>query len=493
MSHNRILLFSKKQDGKKNRRRGHRPLLLADAVRPERARRLSRRVNLTLPTPRVPASFVLQTGFALVAGWLLLLGSVSAPTTETLAANTPTEERAALEAQLQELESQIGEYQDQIKQYEKQGKTLKGEINRLNAQIAKTNLQIRAVNLTLSQLTKKIGTTEEEIKGTEASIAANEAALGELVRQLYQAEDATFVEVFLRNPTLSDFFNELNALSVLQLNLQNSIARVRGLKDELELERDELLLARSDVEASRIFQEAQRVEAARVKDQKDDLLSITKGQESKYQDLLTKTKEDAAKIRNRLFELLGGGELTFEEAYAYAKLAGDATGVRPAFILAILDRESALGQNVGRCKYNQIISSTGKPAMHPTRDVPPFLEITAKLGLNPESVVVSCPNKDGTYGGAMGPAQFIPSTWKGYEKAVAGVTGRSPASPWNNGDAFVAAALYLKDSGAASSERNAAAKYYCGGNWRRSVCTNVYGAKVVDRAAQFQKDIDIIS
>ncbi|MBI2594827.1 MAG: lytic murein transglycosylase [Candidatus Colwellbacteria bacterium] len=132
------------------------------------------------------------------------------------------------------------------------------------------------------------------------------------------------------------------------------------------------------------------------------------------------------------------------------------------------------------------------PPLSSRDDVTPFLKITAELGLNPDTTLVSCPNTDGAYGGAMGPAQFIPTTWMAYKDKVAAITGNSPASPWRNIDAFVAAGLYLKGAGAGSSELNAAARYYCGSNWNRYVCTQVYGKAVVDRAVQFEQDIQVL-
>lgn len=414
---------------------------------------------------------------------------------ESLAAGSQHEEREALENRLSDLEGQIDDYESAIKQYQRQGKTLKNEIKQFSAKIAKLNLQLQAVNITLDKLDKEIETTESNINNTESTIEFNKSALSDGVRQLYENESISLVEVLLMHERLSDFFGNLNSLTSIQDNLRLAIQKISSLRDILLDQKDQLGVERADAAELQVFRVSQKSSLENAKQEKNNLLDSTKGQESRFQDLLKETRKTAAQIRSRIFELLGGGELSFNQAYEFARFAEKATGVRAALILSVLDKESALGQNVGRCKYNEINSRTGKPVMNPTRDRSLFLEITASLGINPESILVSCPNRDGTYGGAMGPAQFIPSTWSIYKDRVAEMTGNNPPSPWRHGDAFLATALYLKDAGAANAslaqERKAAAKYYAGKRWQNYLWT--YGERVVSKAEALQKDIDILS
>lgn len=443
--------------------------------------------------------------FIIFAGLLSTVQiGVLAQTAEEPSPAVTAEERAALETELKELERQITEYQQTVQEYRKQGNTLKNEINALNAKISQLNLKIKAINLELERLSVEIVETQKNINRTENDISVHKDALGRAIRELYEADNQTTIEILLANNKLSDFFGNLQNITLVQSNLRASLNEVVRLRELLLEQKTELALERDDVENLKAFQESQKRGVVTTQNQKNELLTTTKGKESEYQKLVEEKQATAAEIRKRIFRLLGGGELTFEEAYQYARLAEQATGVRAALTLAILDRESLFGKNVGRCSYTT--------AMHPTRDAPYFLDLLDRLGLDPNSefAKVSCPiASHGSYGGAMGPAQFIPSTWKLYESKIAAITGNNPPNPWNNADAFAATAIYMKDLLESSSckdyasanqnvvpyrtllERCAAAKYYSGGRWY--TYRFWYGDPVVVKANEFEKDINILT
>jgi membrane-bound lytic murein transglycosylase B len=133
--------------------------------------------------------------------------------------------------------------------------------------------------------------------------------------------------------------------------------------------------------------------------------------------------------------------------------------------------------------------------MSPSRDTGPFQSIVSALGLDPYKTVVSCPQSVG-WGGAMGPAQFIPSTWELFASRIANALNETSTNPWNPQDAFMASSLYLTDLGAINGsytgEKNAACKYYSGRSCSSSSLVNSYGLQVLAKASDIQLSINFL-
>ena len=435
---------------------------------------------------------------------ILLIAALVLPNFQGLAL-TPQEERESLEEELKKLEEQIAQYQEDISKTEEEKKTLQNQIYILRKQIEKLDLQIYQSNIVIKDLTYQVADTEESITKTSDKIYETKGKLADILQLIYEEDQKSLLEILLSEAKLSDFFNDLMALETLNNKNQELLEEIKSLKVSLENQKQSLDEEKTNLESAVKIKTLQKQESEYSQQQKDYFLRLT---EAEYQESLEKketAEKQAAEIRARIFELIGVPEApTFGEALDIAKYVENLTGVRPALLLAVLTQESNIGKNVGQCYLKDsstgegVVAYNGKEVsnvMKPSRDVPHFLTITAELGRDPYNTPVSCPMSYG-WGGAMGPAQFIPSTWMVYKDKVAAITGKA-ADPWNIKDAFLAAALYLKDYGAANQTYNSewkAAMIYFSGTSRRTSYNGYgfYGDSVMSIATQLQKDIDTI-
>ncbi len=472
-------------------------------------RKLSKKRNIFWPKKYFKTVIILFLCFVNIP---LFKSFVSAPInnsaflSQTVSAISDQEREKSkqeLEKQLAEIEKQIELYQDNILNTQKQAKSLKREIYILENKIKKLNLQIKATQLTLSRLNQEIQIQEQSISLKELEISQEKKLLADFLENLYEKETQSLLEITLKNNSLSEFFDEINSMMVIQERIKESLEELKKLKQSLEQRKKELLEQKMQTVSLSNIQSLQKKTLAQKQQEKDSLLKKTKGKESVYKQLLKKSKQTAAEIRSRLYELMGiNNPITFGDALKFADFASQATGVRKALILAVITQESELGKNIGTCnRRGDPPSKSWKKVMKPTRDQVPFQTIVKELNeagyhMNIDELPVSCPmrSRSGGYigwGGAMGPAQFLPSTWMLYKPLIEKITHHHPASPWNVEDAFVATALLLKDNGAAKgtwkAEWRAAMKYFAGSVKLRF---RFYGDNVMALAAKYQKDID---
>ena len=412
----------------------------------------------------------------------------------------PTEERKALEEELKKLEEQIDQYEKDIDRTEAEKKTLNNQISVLRKKINKLNLQIKESNVMIKDIGIQITDTKGSIEKTSLKIDDSQTKLKQILRTIYEEDQKSGIEILLSSNELSDFFDNLMYLESLGLKNTELLVDIKELKVSLEGQKESLDAERGDLEKVVKMQTAQKQESEKIKKETDYFLQLTEKEYKKYLEEKEVTQKKANEIRSRIFELIGVPQApTFGEAYEMAKEIEKITGVRPAFLLAILTQESNIGKNVGQCYLkdpktgNGIVIRTGKDVskvMKPSRDVPPFLQIAKESGRDPYNTPVSCPMPSvGGYGGAMGPAQFIPSTWMLYRDRLKEITGRF-ADPWNIRDAFLASALYLADAGASkgtyNSEWSAALIYFSGSVNKKY---SFYGDSVMALVKAYERDI----
>jgi len=424
-----------------------------------------------------------------------LVFALIAPASFISAQSGTPEEKTQLEQQLQEIEAQIAEYQNELNTISGEKNTLQNKIKQLKNQQASINLQIKASNLQISDLENRISSTKIYIADNEAKSVELQEQISQTVRKIREYDSYPLFYLLITKNSWSEALDEIKNYIEITANLGSLIDEAGKTKEQLDSRMQILGQAQDEAENLLSIRTLQRQQLAGSVNEQNILLQETKGRESDYQAALNDKKKRAAEIRNRLYGLLDvTTQITFGEAVKIAEWASAQTGVRAAFLLAILTQESNLGKNIGTCnRAGDPPEKSWKVIMKPDRDQVPFQQITSDLGLNTDTTPVSCPMRDSKgnqmgWGGAMGPAQFIPSTWMGYKDKVAAITGKT-ANPWDIRDAFIASAIKLKAGGAGTKagEWAAAMRYFSGST---NVKYRFYGDNVVKLAEQYQKDID---
>ncbi|OHA92951.1 MAG: hypothetical protein A3E02_01785 [Candidatus Zambryskibacteria bacterium RIFCSPHIGHO2_12_FULL_38_34] len=433
--------------------------------------------------------------FSLTASYLLI------PLSKVLAL-TNEEQQAQWKAELAATEKEIAQWQSVLNQTKTGTASLERDANILQAKINEAKAFIKQRQIQIQQLTSQIDLKTQTIAELEAKINRGKESMAAILRSTNELDTYSLAEVMLSNQNLSQFFEDIDSYNSIKISLQDQFNEIRDLQAKTDSERKALDNKRDQETDTKAEMEVQKAKVQKDEVEQQRLITINKTKEQTYAQVIAGQQAKAAQIRAKLFQLAGGtAAIPFGTALVYAQEVSVKTGVDPAFLLAIITHESNLGANVGKCYLSDLSSGAGinvdtgriwTNLMKASRDIQPFLSITKYLGLDPLKTVVSCPIAGvGGYGGAMGPAQFIPSTWNIFTDRLESTLGHF-ANPWNAEDAFMASAFYLSDLGASgtsySAQIKAACKYYGTGG---STCS--YGRNVMSLKTSIQADIDYLN
>ncbi|OHA08677.1 MAG: hypothetical protein A3B37_01910 [Candidatus Sungbacteria bacterium RIFCSPLOWO2_01_FULL_59_16] len=441
----------------------------------------------------------------LVHGALALMAALVFVVPARASAQSSASLRESLERELAQLESEAAKLDQTIAETQSEAKTLERQVKLFESEIKRRELEIRRLALAIRQAEIDIQLKVASVEELAARIGKNRTILARNVARLYEYDQENMLVVLAKNETLSDFFTALDNVRSLQAQIGELVGELKGTKEQVEREKEELEGFRESQLALKALGEVERRAAQEKRVEKDRLLKVTRGREAEFQKLLVQKKSDIAALKTQLFYLERTG-ISAADALKFAELAARRTGIRTAFLLALLEVETgrqfeggviSAGTHLGTGNwredmYNCYLNLGRRSAAEAQKNA--FFEITSKLGLNPDKMPVSRRPSYGC-GGAMGPAQFIPTTWLLFESKTASLTGHRPPNPWNIEDAFTASAIFLAEAGASSQTRAGelqAARTYISG---RPSCPASGSARYAclayaNRVASLAEDID---
>ena len=261
---------------------------------------------------------------------------------------TPEQRRARLERELAEIEKDIAEKRGVLSEKQKERQSLERDISVLDGQITVAQKEIKHRDLTISKLHDDITDKRVAITEVDKKVARSQDSLAQLLRRTREIDDISLAELVLGG-SLTDFFEDIDTFEQLQRNLDQSFEEMATLRSDLSTRKEVLEEKQGEEEQLRTVQVLEKKQIEQKEKEKQGILTVTKGVEKSYQQLIADREKQAAAIRSALFGLRDSAAIPFGKAYEYAKDASAATGVRPAVILAVLRQETNLGENIGQC------------------------------------------------------------------------------------------------------------------------------------------------
>lgn len=432
--------------------------------------------------------------------------------------------RAQLEQELEACNQEIAEWTETLNKTRQDSASFTRDIAALTAKINAAQANIKAKNIAISNLTKDIAVKQSEISELENRLDEGKRAVASILRRTNEINSYSLLEAMLSDKDFSEFFVDIDTYASTKralLDLSHELEDVKGLT---EAEKIALNRKRESESAARAVLESAKKEVEVSQEEKKTLLAINKTKEKTYEEVLADRQAKAAQIRAVLFPLRDAEPIPFGTALRYADAASAKTGVNSALILAILKQETNLGANVGTCnrpqdsrKWREIMPGplhysnyikNGRTCSGPNSpcsyrdDQSAFLRIIEEVERydSPEGVPLSCPIGSVGWGGAMGPSQFIPTTWELFKSKIANALNLKAPDPWNPEHAVMATALYLEEligttGNSYVDQRTAACRYYSGKTCYGSNGPNVglsYGNSVMALVSNIQRDIDFL-
>lgn len=212
-------------------------------------------------------------------------------------------EKETLQNDITELEAKIKEYQGALTNKSAEITSLKNEISRINMQINKLNLEIKRTENQIYLTRLNIQETQGNIEETELSIEEKHEVLASLLREINKFENEKGIEQFFKYGTFTEAIKQISRIDMLQEKMNEVLYDTKVLKDNLETKEIVLTENKKDLENKNAQLAEQKYAQQSEKTRKNTVLTVTKGEEEKYKQLLSSVEKEQAALLERLAKI----------------------------------------------------------------------------------------------------------------------------------------------------------------------------------------------
>jgi len=224
--------------------------------------------------------------------------------------NTVTAEQIDLERrinekneELKEINKQLSETEQNLVSTQQEKASLQNEIKKIESNVYQLNLNIQADGVVVEKLGFEIDSLKYDIRDIEISAEDMKISIADLLRKIQRNGGKNLLSILLKGDSLAESVFEAQNLSDLGVQLSVDVARLSGLKGELNNKvenigdrQGEIALRQSNLRVRKSIVEDQKVA-------KDEILVQTKSQESLYEQQLEELRTKQNEIADAIAEI----------------------------------------------------------------------------------------------------------------------------------------------------------------------------------------------
>jgi peptidoglycan hydrolase CwlO-like protein len=263
--------------------------------------------------------------FVLIA--LLFVFSICVIHSTTHVPTVSAESVDDLSKQLQDKQEQIAKLESQLKDTQKQEKTLKSQLDIIDGQNKVTELKIEETNLQIERLKREITDLSGRITRISSSVdSLSEVLLGRIV-ETYKTGKVSTIDLLFSTHGFSDMIERLKYIQVAQANDKKVLYQLQATKSTYNDQKQDKESRQKEAEKLSKDLEVYSAQLEQNKKDKQQLLSVTKNDEAKYQALINQLQAEVNSISTAISNVSSPvGPVTKGQTIAAMGSTGCSTG-----------------------------------------------------------------------------------------------------------------------------------------------------------------------
>ncbi len=198
---------------------------------------------------------------------------------------------------------QIKEYQKKIAQKQAEGLSLKGELGILQNRIAQTELKIEETGVEMHIVNAEMAVIQNELMDLEQKLEVDKQMIADVLRKIQVQDQQLALKLFYGNDSFSEFFNTLQYLEQVNLDLNNTLENAKKSKMTALEKRSSKQSKMGQLEELEEKLNSNKLQLGSEVGASVHLIAQTKNSEKEFQALLQELKQEQAYIDQQVAEL----------------------------------------------------------------------------------------------------------------------------------------------------------------------------------------------